>query len=327
MGDGRERTGVLRVNEFLDRGGKDLPPTLSSFSWGVREQFLGIPGDAAAFAGSPVVVLPVPYEATVCYMGGTRFGPRGLLHASRYLELYDHELDVEPYGSGVFTLPDLLLSGAGPEQALAELRQVFDALLAEGKFVVMVGGEHSISGSPIRAHADRGTDRLSVLQLDAHADLRVEYEGTPFSHACVMHRVHEAVDIVPVGIRSLTSDERLLMRQHGINPIFGHELLQPGWQQRALDALGDTVYITVDVDYFDPAFMPATGTPEPGGGSWYPTLELLEAVFQNKSVVGCDVVELAPIPGLVAPDVLAAKLVYKLIAYYQRYQRSSSRSA
>jgi agmatinase len=135
-----------------------------------------------------------------------------------------------------------------------------------------------------------------------------------------MHRVHDQVDIVPVGIRSLTADERVLMRHQGIEPIFGYELERPGWQQRALDQLGEDVYVTIDVDYFDPSIMPSTGTPEPGGGSWYPALELLEAVFRDKRVVGCDVVELAPIPGIVAPDVLAAKLVYKLVAFYQRYQ-------
>jgi agmatinase len=308
------------MNEFRDRGGHGLPPALASLPWGSQEQFLGIPDEDAGFAATPVVVLPVPYEATVSYMGGTRFGPRAILHASRYLELYDHELDAEPYRKGIHTLPELMLSGAGPETALHELRQAFDGLLDEDKFTIMLGGEHSVSGPPICAHADRENRRVSVLQLDAHSDLRAEYEGTPYSHACVMHRVHEQVDLVPVGIRSLTKDERILMRARGIEPVFGYELEQSGWQQRALDALRNDVYITVDVDYFDPAIMPSTGTPEPGGGSWYPTLELLEAVFREKRVMGCDVVELAPIPGFVAPDVLAAKLVYKLIAFYHEWQ-------
>jgi len=310
------------MNEFRDRGGSALPASLADFAWGAQEQFLGLPADAAGFAGAPVVVLPVPYEATVSYMGGTRFGPRGLLHASRFVELYDHELNVEPHTVGVHTLPELMLSGAGPETALDELRRAYDALLEAGKFVIMLGGEHSVSGPPILAHADRRPGELSVLQLDAHADLRSEYEGTPFSHACVMHRVHERVCLVPVGIRALTGEERQLMRRRGIEPVFGYELDQPGWQRRVVDALGDDVYVTIDVDYFDPSLMPSTGTPEPGGGSWYPTLELLELVFREKRVVGCDVVELAPISGLVAPDVLAAKLVYKLVAFHQRHGRS-----
>jgi agmatinase len=255
-------------------------------------------------------------------MGGTRFGPRALLHASRYVELYDHELDAEPYTVGIHTLPPLMLSGAGPETALAQLRAAYDALLPTGKFVVMLGGEHSVSGPPILAHADRlpAGKTLSVLQLDAHADLRTEYEGTPLSHASVMHRVHERVNLVQVGIRSLTAEERQLMRARPdrITVVFGHELDADGWIDHVVGALGPDVYLTVDVDYFDPALMPSTGTPEPGGGHWYPTLRLLDRVFQERRVVGCDVVELAPIPGLVAPDFLAAKLVYKLIGFHAR---------
>ncbi len=305
------------MNEFRDRGaGDDLPAGLSGRPWAPPNNFLGLPPGEATFASSPVVLLPVPYEATVSYMSGTRFGPRGLLHASRYIELYDHELDCEPYKVGVHTLPELVLSGSGPEAALDELRQVVDGLLDAGKFVILLGGEHSVSAAPILAHADRADGELSVLQLDAHADLRAEYEGTPFSHACVMHRVHDRARLVPVGIRSLTSAERSLMRELTIPTIFGHELVGDEWIDRALDSLGDTVYVTIDVDYFDPSLMPSTGTPEPGGGTWYLTLQLLERVFREKRVVGCVVVELAPIPGQVAPDVLAAKLVYKLIGFY-----------
>lgn len=315
------------MNEFRDRGGARMPPGLTDLPWGAQEQFLGIPGEVVEFATAPVTILPVPYEATVSYMGGTRFGPRAILHASRYLELYDHELDAEPHEVGMHTLPELMVSGAGPHVALEELRQAMDALLDAGKFVIMLGGEHSVSGPPILAHADRADRRLSVLQLDAHSDLRVEYEGTPLSHACVMHRVHEHVDLVPVGIRSLTVDERHLMRERGIEPVFGFQLDEPDWQEQVVRRLGDDVYITIDVDYFDPSIMPSTGTPEPGGGRWYPTLQLLDAVFRQKRVVGCDVVELAPIPGIVAPDVLSAKLVYKLVAFYQRYQSTRGPSA
>jgi agmatinase len=297
---------------------------LAQLTWGPPGNFLGLPeADAADFERADVVILPVPYEATVSYQGGTRFGPRRLLEASRYIELYDHELDTEPYTVGVHTLPELLLSGAGPETALAELAEAFDALVAAERFVIMLGGEHSLSAPPILAHARRlggqGGKRLSVLQLDAHGDLRPAYEGTPFSHASVMYRVHEQVDLVPVGIRSITADERRLMRARNIPTIFGHELDAGGaWIERALAALGPDVYVTIDIDYFDPSLVPATGTPEPGGGMWYPTLRLLERVFAERHVVGVDVVELAPLPGLAAPDFLAAKLVYKLVAYRQR---------
>ena len=308
------------MNEFRDRGTPaDLPEGFADLPWAPPDSFLGIPADEARFDEARVVILPVPYEATVSYMPGTRFGPRGLLHASRFLELYDHELDAEPYTVGIHTLPELVLSDAGPEVALEQLRRAVDALLDAGKFVILLGGEHSVSGPPILAHADRlGKGRLSVLQLDAHGDLRSEYEGTPLSHACVMYRVHEHVRLVPVGIRSMTVDERRLVEAKRIPVVYGHELDGDDWIDRVLASLGEDVYITVDVDYFDPALMPATGTPEPGGGAWYPTMRLLERVFEERRVVGCDVVELAPIPGMVAPDFLAAKMVYKLIGFYAR---------
>jgi N1-aminopropylagmatine ureohydrolase len=301
---------------------------LAALSWGPPANFLGLPEvDVPALDDAGAVILPVPYEATVSYMGGTRFGPRRLLEASRAIELYDHELDATPYRVGVHTLPELLLSAAGPERALEELREAFEALLPPERFVIMLGGEHSISGPPILTHAARlGPRRLSVLQLDAHGDLRPEYEGTPYSHASVMYRVHERVDVVPVGIRAITAEERQLMTARRIPTIFGHELDAGGqWIDRALAALGPDVYITIDIDYFDPGLVPATGTPEPGGGQWYPTLRLLERVFAERHVVGVDVVELAPIPGLVAPDFLAAKLVYKLVAYQQRARDAKSR--
>jgi agmatinase len=313
------------VNEFRTAGGRAGGPAgLDHLPFAPAENFLGLPEEHAGFADAGVVILPVPYEATVSYMGGTRFGPRALLHASRFVELYDHELDAEPYTIGIHTLPPLMLSGAGPQAALDELRAAFDALLPTGKLVIMLGGEHSVSGPPILAHADRlpAGRTLSVLQLDAHADLRAEYEGTPLSHAAVMYRVHERVNLVQVGIRSLTVEERRLMRARPdrITVVFGHELEGDGWIDRAMEALGPDVYVTVDVDYFDPALMPSTGTPEPGGGHWYPTLRLLDRVFRERRVVGCDLVELAPLPGIVAPDFLAAKLVYKLIGFHARRQ-------
>ena len=295
---------------------------LEKLPWAPAENFLGLPEEHARLADAGVVILPVPYEATVSYMGGTRFGPRALIHASRFVELYDHELDAEPYTIGIHTLPELLLTGAGPGQAMRELRRAFDALLRTDKFLSMLGGEHSVSGPPILAHADRlGRRKLSVLQLDAHADLRTEYEGTPHSHACVMHTVHERVRIVQAGIRSLTAEERALQRRKHMTVVFGHELESPDWEDRVLEALGPDVYLTIDVDYFDPAVMPSTGTPEPGGGQWNPTIRLLDRLFRERNVVGADVVELAPLPGLVAPDFLAAKLVYKLVGFHARGRR------
>lgn len=281
------------------------------------DNFLGISDRDAAFEPADVVILPAPYEGTVSYGHGTSRGPRAILDASRFVELYDHELDREPYTIGVHTLPALDLPKSGPESALAELRRAYDRLLATGKFPIVLGGEHAISGPLIEAWADRlGEGRLTVLQLDAHADLRAEWEGTPLSHACVMHRVHRRVRLVQAGIRAVTADERALMRRADITAIFGHELDAAGaWIARAIDATGPDVYVTIDVDYFDPALVPSTGTPEPGGGQWYPTLELLKRVFTERTVHAVDVVEHAPLPGFQAPDFLVAKLVYKLVGF------------
>jgi agmatinase len=308
------------VNEFRAGGRVDGGTgRLERLPWAPAENFLGLPEEPARFESAAALILPVPYEATVSYMGGTRFGPRALIHASRFVELYDHELDAEPYRIGVHTLPELLLSGAGPARALRELRRTFDALLPAGRFVIMLGGEHSISGPPILAHAERQKKgKLSVLQLDAHADLRADYEGTPLSHACVMYTVHQRVKLVQVGIRSLTAEERALQRRRRMTVVFGHELDDESWMDRAIAGLGPDVYLTIDVDYFDPACVPATGTPEPGGGQWNPTIRFLDRVFRQRNVVGADVVELAPIPGMVASDFLAAKLVYKLVGFHAR---------
>lgn len=304
------------MNEFRNAA-TGVSPLLSEFPWGAADNFLGLPSQHCEYQTAGVVLLPVPYEATVSWRGGTKNGPKSVIDASHYVELYDHELECEPYTIGIHTLPELLLSSAGPELALGTLRRVMDALIGTGKFIIMVGGEHSLSAPPILTHARRlGDRRLTVLQLDAHADLRTEYDGTPLSHACVMHQVHEQVDIVPVGIRSLTGDERILMREKKIPVVFAHELAGEEWIDRVIDALGSDVYITFDVDYLDPAIMPSTGTPEPGGGEWHPTLRLLGRVFRERNVVGCDVVELSPIAGMLAPDFLVAKLIYKMIAFH-----------
>ena len=299
----------------------DLPEELQDLPWEAPHNFLGLPAEEAAWDGSDVVILPIPYEATVSYQGGTRRGPAAILEASRYVELYDQELDAEPVDVGVATLPALHLSSAGAEEGIGELRAAYDRILAAAgdRLVIGLGGEHSISSAPIRAHAARlpAGERLSVLQFDAHGDLRPEYEGSAFSHASVMSRSVEDADIVAVGIRAITRGERELIRSsEGISTIFAEEMWDnDAWIQRALDALGPTVYITFDVDYFDPALIPATGTPEPGGPGWYATLQLLRRVFAERTVVGVDVVELAPIAGNAAPDFLVAKLIYKMIGY------------
>lgn len=299
-----------------------VPAELRDFGWALPHTFMGLDEAASDFAAARVVILPVPYEATTSYGGGTANGPAAIIEASRYLELYDQELDREPAAAGIATLPALSLTGAGPAGAIGELRRAYDAVLdvGAGKFVILLGGEHSVTSAPVLSWAERlerEGKRLSVLQFDAHTDLRAEYEGSPYSHAAVMHRVHERVDIVAVGIRSLTAEEMRLARgsEHIHLFLADDTHAGDGWLDEVLERLGDDVYITFDVDAFDPALMPATGTPEPGGLQWYPVLKLLRRVFRERTVHAADVVELAPIPGLAAPDVLVAKLVYKMIGY------------
>jgi agmatinase len=297
------------MDSFLDDLPLELPHT-----------FLGLEGAEASLERARGVILPVPWEATTSYGGGTRRGPSAILEASRYLELFDQELGAEVGPSiGVHTLPQLDLTRDGPPAAMAQLEAAHDTVLdAIGdRFMVMLGGEHAVSSPAIRSHARRLDQRLTVLQFDAHADLRPEYEGTPASHASAMARILDVADVVGVGLRAVSAEEMEVARAHeGVHMIWAEEMWDgDDWIDRVMELLGPVVYITFDVDYLDPSLMPATGTPEPGGGDWYRTLRLLKRVFAERTVVGADVVELAPIPGMHAPDFLAAKLVYKLLGY------------
>lgn len=264
--------------------------------------------------------MPVPYEATTSWGGGTRLGPSRILDASHHVELYDRELDCEPAERlGIHTLPALELTREGPEAAMRELRSAY-AAIAEAcgdRFIVTLGGEHTVTSGIVAALADRHDERLSVLQLDAHADLRDVYEGTRFSHACVMARLLDRADVVAVGVRGVSREEVEASRASPGSTLVWADEMRDGeaWMDRVLDALGPKVYLSVDVDFFDPSLVPSTGTPEPGGGDWYNTLRFLRRVLAERNVVAADVVELAPTPGSHAPDFLVAKLVYKLICY------------
>ncbi len=297
------------------RGLEDLP-------WESPHNFLGLEGAMAELEGAAAVILPVPYESTTSYSGGTRGGPRAILEASRFIELYDQELDEEPARHGIHTLPALELTREGSTAAMAELEEAYGRILAtlEGRFPVMLGGEHSLSAPAVRATAGRQdrTERLSVLQMDAHADLRDGYEGAPWSHAAFARRCVDVADFVAVGVRAVSSEEvQFAGASDGVRLIWADRMWEDdAWMDEALQALGPEVYLTFDLDYFDPALMPSTGTPEPGGGDWYRTLRFLRRVFRERRVVGMDVVELAPRPGFTAPDFLAAKLVYKLLGYH-----------
>jgi agmatinase len=278
----------------------------------------------SSWESSAAVVLPIPYDATTSWQAGTRDGPAAILEASRYIEWYDEELDREPVTEGICTLPAVDISRAGPEPAIADLRALYvDLLAAAGdRFVIGLGGEHSISSAPATAWIDRLDGDVTILQFDAHADLREQYHGTPWNHACVMRRILDHADrgsglagsgVVAVGIRALTTEERHVIRDRDLTTVFAHEMRGSDWVERAMQGLGENVYITFDVDFFDPALMPATGTPEPGGADWWDAMALLRRVFAERNVVGADVVELAPRRGEEASAFTAAKLVYKMV--------------
>ena len=270
--------------------------------------------DGSSLEESQIVVLPVPFDKTTTYQQGADLGPAAIIEASRNLELYDIETDSEVYRHGIYTAP--AIEDQNSPDMLRSLYAESLRFLRMGKFVVTLGGEHSISAAPIRAHAEF-FGPLTVLQFDAHADLADAYEGNPLSHASVMARVNEIPDvkrIVAVGIRSMSAEEK-----KSVNPdttFFAHDLHDNDkWMDQVVDRLTDLVYITFDLDAFDCSLMPSTGTPEPGGIFWHQAAKLLKKVAQKRQVVGFDIVELSPLPDLKAPDFLSAKLLYKLLSY------------
>ncbi len=278
--------------------------------------FLGIDANYSNYKSASTVILPVPYEATTSYMSGTQSGPAAVIDASAYVELYDEELDAEAYRSGVFTAAAMEFSG-NVERDFDRITKTASTFLDDGKFLVGIGGEHSISFPLYRAYHQRFND-LSVLQLDAHSDLRYEYEDSIYSHASVMRRIYELNrNIVQAGIRSQCVEEAQFIKSERIRTFYAHRLRESGFGTELIEALSSNVYLTIDVDFLDPSIMPATGTPEPGGFLWYETIRFLRRVFAERNVVGLDVVELSPLPGLAHPDFLTAKLIYKLIGMKQ----------
>lgn len=262
-----------------------------------------------------VVVVPVPYDGTSEWHGGSRHGPRAIIEASRYLEFYDAELDTEIHKVGIHTLDEIEPVMGGPEGMVERVYQVVKGLAAEGKFVVVLGGEHSVSLGAVRALKENFLD-LNVLQLDAHADLRDEYLGTRYGHACVMRRVFEHCPVVQVGVRSLSLEERQFIERSGIKCLFIKEPEgELGDPEEVIAGLKQHVYITIDLDVFDPSVMPAVSMPEPGGMQWHQVLSLLKLVARRRHIVGFDLVELCPGEGPDHCAFLAAKLAYKLIGY------------
>ena len=278
-------------------------------------EFGGTTPTTVDFESARVVILPIPFDRTTSYVPGTRTGPHEILVASSHMELWDEETQTDVHSIGIFTLPEIEFPFATMEEVMAEIRRVAGELVTRGKFPVILGGEHSITPPVVAAVAEKHKN-LSVLQLDAHADLRREYLGTPHSHACAMRRSLEYARLTQVGIRSLSTEEAADIPSLNTTVFYDYNMRQdPNWMDRVLDTLNENVYITVDVDGFDPAIMPATGTPEPGGLSWYEGLSLLRRVIEKRNVVGLDIVELSPMPGNVAPNFMCAKLLYKMLAY------------
>lgn len=280
-----------------------------------HRNFATIPPAYSDEESSKVIILPVPYDGTTEWRAGTRDGPGAIIDASRYLELYDLELAQEIYRVGIHTLPELAPDVSGPEHMTRRVYQVARELLDRDKVLLMLGGEHSLTLGVVQAYREKH-ESLSILQLDAHADLRDNYMGTKFSHATVMRRVYELCPVVPVGIRSLSREEQEFIDEAGIKPFYAAGLASGEYSLEQIVApLSGDVYITIDLDVFDPSIMPAVGTPEPGGIGWYELLALLRQVAKSRHIVGFDLVELSPDEGPLSCAYLAAKLAYKLIGY------------
>lgn len=280
----------------------------------VPNNFLGLPGKHGDYAFARFAVLPIPYDATTSFGGGTRYGPEALVVASQQVELYDEHLRRESWKRGVATLDPIEVDSRGPHQMVERVYQTARKVVRDGKFLIGLGGEHSISSGLVKAIRARHKN-VSVLQIDAHADLRDEYQGSPWSHACVMRRIHDlGVDAVAVGIRNYSSDEARFIEKTGKKIVPARACREgANWIGDVVGALGPEVYVTIDIDGFDPAYAPGTGTPEPGGLDWYQVTDLLEAVARARTIVAADLVEVKPIPGNNVTEFLGAKLLYRLI--------------
>jgi agmatinase len=278
-------------------------------------EFGGTTPTTTDFAKARVVILPVPLDRTTSYVSGTRNGPHEILVASSHMELWDEETGTDVHSIGIFTLPEMEFPFAAMDEVVCEIRRVASELVNRGKFPLILGGEHSITPAVVGAVAAKYPG-VSVLQIDAHADLRDSFMGTPHNHACAMRRTLDFAPTTQVAIRSLSPEEAASAPGLRTTIFYDYNMrADANWMDRVVDSLSDTVYITIDVDGLDPAIMPATGTPEPGGLSWYEALALLRKVIERRTVVGCDIVELSPIPGNIAPNFLCAKLIYKILSY------------
>ncbi|MBJ2172963.1 agmatinase [Aureibaculum sp. A20] len=277
-----------------------------------NKTYAGIPQEYSKLEKAQVVLIPVPYDGTSTWQKGANKGPDAFLEASENMELYDIETDSEVYKQGVF-LAEAVTEDSSPEAMVEEVHQTVKKYINKNKFVTIFGGEHSISIGTIRAF-NECFNGLTVLHIDAHADLRPEYEGTKCNHACAVYEASQNTNLIQVGIRSMDVLEKTVMDTE--KTFFAHEMVtNEYWVENVIDLMTENVFITFDLDAFDPSIMPSTGTPEPGGLLWYETLDFLKQVFKEKNVVGFDIVELCPNEDDKSSDFLAAKLYYKMLSY------------
>lgn len=279
--------------------------------------FAGVEDEYCQKDTAAVWLQSIPYDGTSTWGKGADEGFEPFLNALENMELYDIETDSEVYKVGVHILPDVT-EKSSPEAVFNTVYEGTKELLNSGKFLTFFGGEHSVSIGLIKAHYEK-FENLTVLQLDAHTDLRPEYHDSPYNHACAVYDASKNANLIQVGIRSMDIGELPHLNRdkcYMAEDIYG----KTEWVERSLHQMTNNVYITIDLDAFDPSIMPATGTPEPGGLLWNPTMQYLKKVFQQKNVVGFDIVELAPIEGLKAPNFLAAKLYYKMLSYKFKYR-------
>ena len=284
----------------------------------VNRNYTALEEEYCGYKKSKVVVIQVPYDKTATYLKGTVNGPAAIIEASKKMELFDEELNQETYKIGIHTMEPLQVSEMTPEDMVDKVYSSTLDVLKANKFPVILGGEHSLSIGSVKAFKEIYPD-LSVLHLDAHYDMRDEYFGSKFNHGCVARRISEMCPIVQTGTRSLSKEEKdfLTTQANGkVKTINVYDILEmPLWKDTISSSLSEHVYVSIDLDVFDPSLMPAVGTPEPGGIGWYETLDLLRGVAKDKKIVGFDVVELCPIKGQVASDFLASKLIYRLLGY------------
>lgn len=276
--------------------------------------FCGLAPEFSDYGKSMFVVVPVPYDLTTTYQGGARRGPAAILDASANMELYDEELGKETYACGIHTRAAMEPNAAGPAEMNKAIEREIAPIVADGKIPVLLGGDHSVSLGAVKAVAGAWPE-LSVLHLDAHADLRDSYQGSPFSHACIGRRIAEFLPLVQVGIRSMSAPEAGFLKTSSVVSISADAYKKTDITKKIVGNLKKDVYITLDIDVFDPSIMPSTGTPEPGGLLWKDVLDIIREVSRTCNVLGFDIVELSPLPGIVAPDFLASKLIYRIMGY------------